>query len=59
MSRELRRAFVDMRDARRRAAKLGGQVDISTEQVFSSPDGSILDPDKYRLRTAVGAEVQR
>ena len=50
MSRELRRALVDRRDARQRAAKLGGKTDISKEQVFSSPDGSILDPDNLYHR---------
>jgi len=50
MSREFRRALVDMRDARQRAAKLAGKADISTEQVFASPDGSILDPDNLYHR---------
>jgi integrase len=50
MSRELRRVLVEVRDARQRAAKLSGKAYISTEQVFSSPDGSILDPDNLYHR---------
>ena len=50
MSRELRRVLVDMRDARQRAANLAGKEDISKEQVFTSPDGNILDPDNLYHR---------
>ena len=50
MSRELRRVLVEMRDARQKVANLAGKVDISMEQVFSSPDGSILDPDNLYHR---------
>jgi integrase len=39
-----------MRDARQEAAKLTGKADIATEQVFSSPVGSILDPDNLYHR---------
>jgi integrase len=50
MSRELRGALIKMRDARLAAADPTGKADISTELVFSSPDGRILDPDNLYHR---------
>ncbi len=50
MSRQLRGVLIKLRDARLRAAKTEGTVDISKELVFSSPDGKILDPDNFYHR---------
>ena len=50
MSRELRRALIELRDARMQAASLQGKSDISRDWVFPSPDGSILDPDNLYHR---------
>ena len=44
MSRELRRALIQLRDARMLAAN------ISSDWVFPSPDGHILDPDNLYHR---------
>jgi integrase len=53
MSRELRRALVEMRDERLRTSEPQGKADISTELVFQSADGSILDPDNLYHRLFV------
>jgi len=45
MSRELRKTLIELRDARLRAASSTEKADISTERVFASLDGMILDPD--------------
>ena len=50
MSRELRRALIELRDASMQAASLQGKSDISRDWVFPSPDGSILDPDNLYHR---------
>jgi len=48
MSRELRRALIQLRDAHRQA--LEADTDISGDWVFPSPDGRILDPDNLYHR---------
>ena len=50
MSRELRRALVELRDKRLLEAFLNGKNDISDELVFRSPEGKILDPDNLYHR---------
>src|SRR5260370_35902418 len=50
LSRELRRVAIELRDKRLLEAFLRGKNDISGELVFSSPDGSILDPDNLYHR---------
>ena len=50
MSRELRRTLIELRNSRLRALGLTGKLDISTERVFASPDGMILDPDNLYHR---------
>ncbi len=50
MSRELRRDLIELRDARLLSAHLQGKDDISSEWVFLSPDGNILDPDNLYHR---------
>ncbi len=50
LSRELRRVLIELRDKRLLEAFLRGKNDISGELVFSSPDGSILDPDNLYHR---------
>ena len=41
---------MEMRDARLEKAKIEGEIDISKDLVFSSPDGRILDPDNLYHR---------
>ncbi|HZL50441.1 MAG TPA: tyrosine-type recombinase/integrase, partial [Terracidiphilus sp.] len=53
MSRELRRALIEMRDERLRTLEPQGKADISTELVFQCADGSILDPDNLYHRLFV------
>jgi len=50
MSRELRRAPLEIRDQRLPAAYFQGKTDVTDELVFPSPDGSILDPDNLYHR---------
>ena len=50
MSRELRRALIELRDKRLLESFLKGRTDISDELVFLSPDGAILDPDNLYHR---------
>src|SRR6202162_1706270 len=50
MSRELRRALIEIRDQRLLDSFLKGKNDISAELVFPSPDGAILDPDNLYHR---------
>jgi integrase len=50
MSRELRRVLFEIRRARLKEAGLEDAVGISTELVFPSPDGRILDPDNLYHR---------
>ena len=50
LSRELRAVLIELRDKRLLEAFLEGRNDISDEQVFPSPDGSILDPDNLYHR---------
>ncbi len=50
LSRELRRALVELRDKRLLEAFLKGKNDISDELVFRSPNGTILDPDNLYHR---------
>jgi len=50
LSRELRKALVELRDKRLLEAFLKGRNDISEEVVFPSPDGTILDPDNLYHR---------
>jgi integrase len=50
MSRELRRTLIELRDKRLLDSFLKGKNDISSELVFLSPDGMILDPDNLYHR---------
>jgi len=50
MSRELRRALLDIRDQRLLSAYQKGRSDIADELVFLGPDGGILDPDNLYHR---------
>jgi integrase len=50
MSRELRRALLEIRDQRLLDTYLKGQADITDELVFRGPDGGILDPDNLYHR---------
>jgi integrase len=50
MSRELRRVLIELRDKRLLESFLKGKNDISSELVFLSPDGAILDPDNLYHR---------
>jgi integrase len=50
LSRELRKALIEVRDARLLAAFLDGKNDISDELVFQSSSGTILDPDNLYHR---------
>ena len=50
MSKDLRRALIELRDKRLLEAFLKGKNDISDELVFPSPDGGILDPDNLYHR---------
>jgi integrase len=50
MSKDLRRALIDLRDKRLFEAFMKGINDISDELVFPSPDGGILDPDNLYHR---------
>jgi len=48
MSRELRHALIELRDEHLKT--LPGEPDISSDWVFPSPDGRILDPDNLYHR---------
>ncbi len=50
MSRELRRALLEIRDKRLAEAKDAGKPAITEEFVFRGPDGGILDPDNLYHR---------
>ena len=50
LSRELRRALIELRDKRLLEAFLKGKNDISDDLVFRSPDGAIVDPDNLYHR---------
>ena len=50
LSRELRSVLIKLRDKRLLEAFLRGKDDILDELVFTSPDGSILDPDNLYHR---------
>ena len=50
LSRELRRALIELRDKRLLEAFLKGKNDIADELVFRSPEGVILDPDNLYHR---------
>lgn len=50
LSRELRPVLIELREKRLLEAFLEGRNDISDEQVFPSPNGSILDPDNLYHR---------
>lgn len=50
MSRELRRAFLDLRNARLKMKNLVDCAAISTDLVFPSSEGTILDPDNLYHR---------
>ena|SRR5215813_6287904 len=50
LSKELRAVLIRLRDQRLLDAFLAGKNDISSELVFPSPDGSILDPDNLYHR---------
>jgi integrase len=50
LSRELRKALIELRDKRLLKAFLDGKHDISDNLVFLSPNGSILDPDNLYHR---------
>jgi integrase len=63
LSRELRRVFIEVRDARLLNAYLKGKTDISDELVFQSPEGTILDPDdlyhRYFLPVLAKAGIRK
>jgi integrase len=50
LSREMRRALIELRDKRLLEAFLKGKNDIAEELVFRSPEGAILDPDNLYHR---------
>ena len=50
LSRELRRALIELRDKRLLEAFLKGKNDIADDLVFRSPDGAIVDPDNLYHR---------
>jgi integrase len=50
MSKDLRRALIELRDKRLLEAFMKGMNDISDQLVFPSPDGCILDPDNLYHR---------
>jgi integrase len=50
MSKDLRKAFIALRDKQLLGAFLKGMNDISDELVFPSPEGGILDPDNLYHR---------
>jgi integrase len=49
LSRELRKALIELRDKRLLEAYLKGKNDISDELVFRTPEGGILDPDNLYI----------
>jgi len=49
LSRELRRALIELRDKRLLEAFLKGKNDIADDLVFRSPDGAIVDPDNLTI----------
>jgi integrase len=53
LSRELRRVLIEVRDARLLRGYLEGKDDISEELVFTSREGTILDPDNLYHRSFV------
>lgn len=63
MSREVRRALVELRDQHLLAAYLKGKTDITSDLVFPSPDGGILDPDnlyhRYFIPVLTGAGIRK
>ena len=50
MSRELRRALMEIRDKRLAEVKKTGKSEVTEELVFRGPDGGILDPDNLYHR---------
>jgi integrase len=50
LSKELRRALLEVRDKQMLDAFLNGKNDISADLVFPSPQGTILDPDNLYHR---------
>jgi integrase len=50
LSRELQKVLISLRDKRLAEASIKGQRDISSDLVFRSPEGSILDPDNIYHR---------
>jgi integrase len=50
LSRELRKALIDLRDQRLLSAFQGGNANISDQLVFLSSTGTILDPDNLYHR---------
>lgn len=50
MSKDLRKALIELRDNRLLTAYLAGKDSISDDLVFPSPDGAILDPDNLYHR---------
>ncbi len=63
MSRELRRVLIRMRDAHLKAVASQGRADISTELVFQSTEGGIIDPDnlyhRYFVPTLAKSGIRR
>jgi len=63
MSKDLRRALIELRDKRLLEAFMKGINDISEELVFPSPDGGILDPDnlyhRYFLPVLANAGIRK
>ena len=53
MSRDLRRALIELRGKRIMATDGKDEAGISSERVFPSPDGTILDPDNLYHRLFV------
>jgi integrase len=52
LSRELRRALIELRDKRLLEAFLKGKNDISDDLVFRSPDGVIVDPTTCTIESS-------
>jgi len=50
LSKELRRTLLEIRDKQMLHAFLKGRNDISSDLVFPSPEGTILDPDNLYHR---------
>ncbi len=50
LSRQLRRALLELRDQRLLKAFADGKTSVADDLVFPSPEGSVLDPDNFIKR---------